>query len=95
MGKLKQKGSDRSAKDTLEEPGNADLGHTGGKPKCIRCPHHAWCSMPFNSYISSFIYDVILFFHQLFKACIITYSITDERNEAQRDLRICYQPHSN
>ena len=68
MGKLKQKGSDRSAKDTLEEPGNADLGHTGGKPKCMRCPHHAWCSMPFNSYISSFIYDVILFFHQLFKA---------------------------
>lgn len=42
----------------------------------------------------SFIMSFYSFINSL-RQCIITYSVTDERNEAQRGLRIRYQPHSN
>lgn len=79
----------------LEEPGNADLGLTGGKPKCIKYAHliGVVCHLILTSAVS-FIMSFYSFINSL-RQCIITYSITDERNEAQRSLRICYQPHSN
>jgi len=79
----------------LEEPGNADLGLTGGKHKCIKCAHllDVVCHLILTSAVS-FIMSFYSFISSL-RQCIITYSITDERNEAQRGLRICYQPHSN
>lgn len=77
----------------LEEPGSTDLGHGGGNLNvlnvhsvlgvlCHLILTMLLCIMSFDSYINSL------------REGIISYSITDGGNEAQRGLRVCCSPPS-